>query len=72
VTPRWRAVLDSSAVTDLLLRDLSNSDVASRRHLRSARTAIAFGSVARGGPDERSDLDLLIIAETSRPFAKEW
>jgi predicted nucleotidyltransferase len=29
---------------------------------------IAFGSVARGNADDWSDLDLIIVAETARPF----
>jgi len=33
---------------------------------------IAFGSVARGEADEWSDLDLLIVAETSRPFFERF
>jgi predicted nucleotidyltransferase len=37
-------------------------------HLRKARIAIVFGSVARGEADEWSDLDLVIVADTTRPF----
>jgi uncharacterized protein len=71
-TPRWRAVLDSFAVTDLLLRDLVELRRRVAPYLRTASKAIAFGSVARGEPDEWSDLDLLIIAETSRPFFERF
>jgi hypothetical protein len=41
-------------------------------HLKPARKAIVFGSVARGEADEWSDLDLVIIAETSRPFLERF
>jgi predicted nucleotidyltransferase len=41
-------------------------------HLRGARTAIVFGSVARGEADEWSDLDLVIIADTERPFLERY
>ncbi|MDA1349917.1 MAG: nucleotidyltransferase domain-containing protein [Chloroflexi bacterium] len=33
-----------------------------------ARKAIVFGSYARGEADEYSDLDLIIVANTARPF----
>jgi predicted nucleotidyltransferase len=36
-------------------------------HVRRARTVIAFGSVARGNADDRSDLDLIIVADTAAP-----
>jgi uncharacterized protein len=35
-------------------------------------TAILFGSVARGDADEWSDLDLVIIADTPRPFLERY
>jgi predicted nucleotidyltransferase len=41
-------------------------------HLRHARKAIVFGSVARGEADEWSDLDLVIIADTCRPFLERY
>jgi predicted nucleotidyltransferase len=41
-------------------------------HLRGARTAIVFGSVARGEADEWSDLDLLVVADTPRPFLERY
>ena len=41
-------------------------------HLERARTAIIFGSVARGAADEWSDLDLLIVADTPRPFLERY
>lgn len=41
-------------------------------HLRRARKAVVFGSVARGEADEWSDLDLLIVADTSRPFLERY
>src|SRR5262245_46957858 len=50
---------------------LGNIDELRRRlapHLTRARKAIAFGSVARGAADAGSDLDLIVIADTTRPF----
>ena len=41
-------------------------------HLRQAVTAILFGSAARREADEWSDLDLLIVAETDRPFFERF
>ena len=41
-------------------------------HLRKARLAIVFGSVARGEADEWSDLDLVIVADTTRPFLERY
>ena len=35
-----------------------------------ATKAILFGSYARGQADEYSDLDLIIVADTDRPFFK--
>ena len=35
-----------------------------------AAKAIVFGSYARGQADEYSDLDLIIVADTDRPFFK--
>ena len=35
-----------------------------------ATKAIVFGSYARGQADEYSDLDLIIVADTDRPFFK--
>jgi predicted nucleotidyltransferase len=31
-----------------------------------------FGSVARGEPDAHSDLDLVIVAPTTRPFFERF
>jgi predicted nucleotidyltransferase len=41
-------------------------------HVRRARKVIAFGSVARGEADAGSDLDLLIVADTPRPFFERF
>ena len=35
-----------------------------------ATKAIVFGSYARGQADEYSDVDLIIVADTDRPFFK--
>jgi len=50
---------------------LDDLDVLAQRlhpHLKGARRAIVFGSVARGEADDASDLDLVIVADTQRPF----
>lgn len=52
----------------LVLRDVEGLKQHLAPHLRRARRAIVFGSVARGEADEWSDLDLVVIAETDRPF----
>lgn len=41
-------------------------------YLGRARKAIVFGSVARGEADEWSDLDLVIVADTARPFLERY
>lgn len=41
-------------------------------HLKGAVRAVVFGSVARGEADQWSDLDLVIVAETSRPFFERF
>jgi predicted nucleotidyltransferase len=37
-----------------------------------AKKAILFGSYARGEADQQSDIDLLIIAESKRPFIERF
>jgi hypothetical protein len=56
----------------LLLRDLDELRRRLAPHVARARKVIAFGSVARGEPDEWSDLDLLIVADTARPFLERF
>jgi len=59
-------------MTPTVLHDL---DALRRRlapHLRRTRKAIVFGSVARGEADEWSDLDLVIVADTMRPFLERY
>jgi len=51
-----------------LLADFDGLVERLRPHLAGARRAIVFGSVARGEADSGSDLDLVIIADTPRPF----
>ncbi len=41
-----------------------------RRH--SIRKAILFGSFARGDQTSRSDIDLILIQETSQPFLQRY
>jgi predicted nucleotidyltransferase len=59
-------------VTRLLLQDIDELRRRLAPHVGRARKVIAFGSVARGDPDEWSDLDLIIVAETSRPFLERF
>ncbi len=54
---------------------LSDLDDLRRRvapHVKRARKVIAFGSVARGQADTGSDLDLIIVADTARPFFERF
>ena len=55
-------------MADVLLRDLDELRRRIGPLVRHAVKVIAFGSVARGDCDAWSDLDLLIVAETARPF----
>jgi predicted nucleotidyltransferase len=61
-----------SKMTTAVLHDLSALKGRLAPHLRGARTAIVFGSVARGEADEWSDLDLVIVADTPRPFLERY
>jgi len=56
----------------ILLQDLAALKQRLAPHLARARRAIVFGSVARGDADRWSDLDLLIVAETTRPFLERY
>jgi predicted nucleotidyltransferase len=56
----------------LLLGDLGELRRRLAPHLGPALRAVAFGSVARGEADEWSDLDLLIVARTDRPFLERY
>ena len=56
----------------VLLTDLDELRRRIAPHIRRARKVIAFGSVARGEADAFSDLDLIIIADTSRPFLERF
>jgi predicted nucleotidyltransferase len=59
-------------VAALSLRDLDELRRRLAPHLRPALRAIAFGSVARGEADDWSDLDLIVVARTSRPFFERF
>ena len=59
-------------MTAALLQDLDELRRRLAPHLRRARKAIVFGSVARGTADEWSDLDLVVVAETPRPFLERY
>ena len=64
------------------MRDLSTQIVPTIHELREtlgpglkeggAKKAIVFGSYARGEADQYSDLDLIIVAETSRTFFERY
>ncbi len=56
----------------IILQDIGALKRRLEPHLRRSRRAIVFGSVARGEADEWSDLDLLIVAETPRPFFERF
>ena len=59
--------MDSALIHDL--------DALRRRlapYLEGARKAIVLGSVARGDADAWSDLDLVIVADTTRPFLERY
>ncbi len=55
-----------------ILQDLEALKRRLAPHLQRARRAIAFGLVARGDADEWSDLDLIIVTETQRPFFERF
>jgi uncharacterized protein len=59
-------------MAQLLLSDLDDLRRRIAPHVQRARTVIAFGSVARGEADAWSDLDLLIVADTARPFFERF
>jgi predicted nucleotidyltransferase len=56
----------------LLLSDLDELRRRIAPHVRLARKVIAFGSVARGEADAWSDLDLIVVADTARPFFERF
>ena len=56
----------------LILRDLDELRRRLAPRLEGALKAIAFGSVARGESDAWSDLDLIIVARTARPFFERY
>jgi predicted nucleotidyltransferase len=57
---------------DLLLRDLGELRRRLTPHVSRACKVIVFGSVARGDADAWSDLDLIIVADTTRPFFERF
>ena len=59
-------------MSSVILQDLDTLKQRLAPHLRCARKAIIFGSVARGEADEWSDLDLVIVADTARPFLERY
>jgi len=59
-------------VSGLLLHDLDELRRQLAPHLRVSLKAILFGSVARGESDAWSDLDLIVVARTTRPFLERF
>ena len=55
-----------------LIHDLDVLRLALAPYLKGARKAIVFGSVARGDADAWSDLDLVIVVDTTRPFLERY
>lgn len=55
-----------------VIQDLDALKQRLQPHLQRARRAIVFGSVARGEADEWSDLDLVIVTDTARPFLERY
>lgn len=70
--PRRPGEQPANTVNNVILRDLEELRRRLAPHVRGAIKAVAFGSVARGEPDEWSDLDLLIITRTTRPFFERF
>lgn len=65
-------MLESSGMSALILGNLDDLRRQLAPHLRHSLKAIAFGSVARGESDRWSDLDLLIVTRTTRPFLERF
>jgi len=56
----------------VVIQDLNELRQRLAPYLKPAIKALAFGSVARGEADQWSDLDLVIVADTSRPFLERF
>src|SRR5207245_6045091 len=74
---RDRAVIGDSSgrirvMSTVIIRDLDSLKRSLAPLLTRARKAIVFGSAARGDADEWSDLDLVIVTDTSRPFLERY
>lgn len=61
-----------TAMSSVVLQDLDALKQHLAPYLRNVRKAIVFGSVARGEADEWSDLDLVIVTDTPRPFLERY
>jgi predicted nucleotidyltransferase len=59
-------------VARVFLQDLQEVKRRIVPHVQRAIKVVAFGSVARGESDAGSDLDLLIVADTTRPFFERF
>ncbi len=66
--PRLKVTYNLSMQKGLLTPDELRVTLAPLLRGRSVQQVILFGSRARGEADEFSDTDLLIVAETGRPF----
>jgi predicted nucleotidyltransferase len=59
-------------MSGLVLQDIEELRRRLAPHLQGAVRAIAFGSVARREADAGSDLDLIIVTRTRRPFFERF
>lgn len=50
--------------------DTIKKEVAAVARANGARLAVLFGSYARGTADERSDVDLIVVADTTKRYIK--
>ncbi len=62
---------DPDCLGNFVTRDALVSALRGRLEAR-ARLAFLFGSVARGNAGRTSDVDLLIVADTERPFFRRF
>ena len=59
-------------MANLLLRDHDELRRRIAPHVQHSLKVVVFGSAARGDSDEWSDLDLLIVTRTDRPFFERF
>ena len=68
---RPRTILRAMAGNILTLKEITDA-LGPVLEAGGAHRAVLFGSYARGGADEHSDVDLVIIKETQRPFLDRY